>query len=93
MAVVQNSRLSITDFSREFEAWGRSVNMPLRDILQNKEDLGVMFQKEQITKGTEEAEFLLHQRFIIFKLQFGGPLPAGTKSLYQRQAEAEFEDE
>ena len=86
-------RLSLEKFSREFEAWGREMLIPLRDILQMKEDFACMYLKNEIQFGEAQAERQLHMMFLFQKAQFGStPLLKGTQSLQQRWAEKEQED-
>ena len=76
---ISNSSITFTDFSREFEEFGRSKNIPLRDILNWKEDLYVMARRHESTNGTKAAEHFLFMHFEMFKVKFAKALPKGTK--------------
>ena len=72
-----------TEFSRKFEEFGRSKNMPLKDILIQREAIAqrVMHKCACEKKSEIEKEQLLWLYFVGFSSQFGAALPPGTKPL------------
>lgn len=72
-----------TEFSRKFEEFGRSKNMPLRDILTQREAIAqrVIHKCACEKKTIEEKEQLLWLYFVGFSSQFGAALPPGSRAL------------
>lgn len=76
---VSNSSITFSEFSRQFEEFGRSKNIPLKDILNWKEDLYVMARRYESMNGTQAAEHYLLLHFEMFKVKFTEPLPKGSR--------------
>lgn len=75
----QNGTITFAAFSKEFEEFGRSRNIPLIDILNWKEDLMVMAMREKASGGEKHGEHYLFMHFEMFKAKYATPLPKGTK--------------
>jgi hypothetical protein len=76
-------RMTESEFSRKFEEFGRSKNMPLRDICIQKEAIAqrVIHKCARENKSEAEKEQLLWLYFVGFSSQFGAALPPGTQPL------------
>ncbi len=78
-------RMTEAEFSRKFEEFGRSKNMPLRDICIQKEAIAqrVIHKCVNENKTDAEKEQLLWLYFTGFSSQFGPALPPGTRPLVE----------
>ena len=76
---LENSSITFAEFSRQFEEFGRSKNIPLRDILNWKEDLYVMARRHESMNGLEAAQHFLFLHFEMFKVKFAEALPKGSR--------------
>jgi hypothetical protein len=76
-------RMTETEFARKFEEFGRSKNMPLKDILTHRDAIAQrVLHKCACEKKTDaEKEQLLWLYFVGFSSQFGPALPPGTRPL------------
>lgn len=80
--------MNATQFREAMEAHAKKMNIPLRDVLADIDEIGhIVMQKPE---GDREA--FMYYIFIKYCAGFPEPLPLGTKSIRQRYAEAE-EDE
>lgn len=76
--------MDATTFRAEMEAFGRKMNIPLRDLLHDIEEIGLY---SQTLPEEERSGYFLRATFVYYK-GFPVPLPVGTKSLRLREAEA-----
>lgn len=82
--------ISFPQFSLEFEEYGRSRNIPLRDILNWKEDIYVMARRhESITGSLLQGEEYLFTLFDGFKKKFAEPLPVGSRPVTGQLSDSE----
>lgn len=78
-------RMTESEFSRKFEEFGRSKNMPLKDILVQRDAIAqrVLHKCACEKKTADEKEQLLWLYFVGFSSQFGAALPPGTRPLVE----------
>lgn len=68
-------------FRRKMEEFGRSRNIPLRDILYDIDEIGL----ESMTVDADEREAFFARSYAMYCLGFPQALPPGTKSLRERE--------
>ena len=81
----------MSEFSERFESWGRAKGIPLRDILQYKEDIAICAMHERSNGGEEAVERQLFAQFNMFTMMFGAKLPPGAKSLVSQRRDSSDE--
>jgi len=77
----QGGSITFQEFSAQFEEFCRSKNIPIRDMLNWKEDLYVMGRRHEAMNGLAAAENFLFLHFEMFKAKFAEALPLGQRPL------------
>ena len=66
-------------FCDAMEHFGRSMNIPLRDVLKQIQESGQM----SLTIPQDQRDHFLLGEFLQWQAGFPEPLPKGTKSIYE----------
>ncbi len=66
------------EFSRKFDEFAQSKNIPLRDALNQKQSMWAVVQQEADTQEKKEKLYGLY--YLVFTQQFGAALPPGTQA-------------